>query len=84
MAKKFVIKSTVLHTNTRTGKQVELVGYFLRHNVGVFEFNEMVTKIEEAKHYDFITEAHREKRKYFGSQKSVKVVPYEPQTKTES
>jgi hypothetical protein len=70
----YVIEHRYKITSKKTGKEVELISYFQRHNGVVLSFNVMTSKKEEAKQYEYITEARREKGKYFGKQKGIKVI----------
>ena len=61
----YVIKKC--HTyKTKDGIEHEMISYFER--LGVFGFV-VLTRFEDAKKYDFLTEARRDKRKYFNSDK---------------
>lgn len=67
-----------IHTYCRKdGQNVEIISYFREHVNIVLPFNSMVSTPEEAKKYEFATEAHREKRKYFPGDKSVKVIKHD-------
>lgn len=77
--KRFVIKSTFTWVK-KNGDKAQDVSYFQRHNNEVLSLNIMTSKIEEAKQYEFSTEAQRDKRKYFPGDKSVKVISVNAQS----
>jgi hypothetical protein len=63
----------------KDGSLGEGVAYFdHRNTLTGMQFNCMVASPEDAKQYEFATEAHRDRRKYFPSQAGVKVIRYDP------
>ena len=71
----YVIKSVFTFPSKKNpNEMVNMVSYFKSHNNYVLSFNSMTSKVDEAKHYEFHTEAMRDKRKYFGNKKGVTVV----------
>lgn len=73
----FVIESSHTLYSKKLQRDVTYYSYFREHRNLVAPMNCMEGDWQKAKHYETITEARRDKRKYFSRTKGVKVIMFD-------
>ncbi len=71
----YVIKHT-FSWQKKNGELATMENYFKDHVNLLLPFNEMVGTANDAKQYEYLSEARRDKRKYFPNDKTVKIVKH--------